>query len=130
VRNFYPLTQPPNLRITHCRLSATLNSIYSQLPSISVGLSSICNLRTCHAAVTGIRLLDKRHIISLTQRKEKALRKKLRAPTFLHMLQPKFNDSGKNRNLGVNILFSGPAIWLIFCRINAHLTYFYIFRIY
>jgi hypothetical protein len=39
-------------RPTPCRLSATAYSIYSQLPSISGGRSSIRNLRTRHAVVT------------------------------------------------------------------------------
>jgi hypothetical protein len=42
----------PSWRTTHCRLSATAYSIYSQLPSVSGGLPSIRNLRTRHAVVT------------------------------------------------------------------------------
>ena len=44
---------------TPCRLSATSYSIYSQLPSLSGGRSSILNLRTRHAVVTGTRLSRK-----------------------------------------------------------------------
>jgi hypothetical protein len=73
---------------------------------------------------------DKRHIMLLTQRKEKALRKKLRVPTFLHTLQAKYDDSRRNCNLGVSILFSGPAIYTFFYRINAHFNYCYICPIY
>jgi hypothetical protein len=41
---------------TPCRLSVTTYSIYSQLPSIFGGCSSIHNLKTCHAVVTGTHL--------------------------------------------------------------------------
>jgi hypothetical protein len=43
----------PSWRTTPCRLSATAYSMYSQLPSISAGGSSIRHLRTRHAVVTG-----------------------------------------------------------------------------
>jgi hypothetical protein len=42
----------PKLETTLCRLSATVYSIYSQLPSVPGGLPSIRNLRTRHAVVT------------------------------------------------------------------------------
>jgi hypothetical protein len=47
---------PPSWRTTPCRLSATAYSINSQLPSISAGRSSIRNLRTRHAMVTGTHI--------------------------------------------------------------------------
>jgi hypothetical protein len=56
VRSRHHLAQPPNWRITPCRLSATAYSIHSQLLSISAGRSSIRNLRTRHAVVTGTHL--------------------------------------------------------------------------
>jgi hypothetical protein len=57
IKNFYGegLSAPhptPQLRITSYRLSATVYSIYSQLPSVPGGLPSIRNLRTRHAVVT------------------------------------------------------------------------------
>ena len=54
VRSCLHLAQPPSWRTTPCRLSATVYSIYSHLPSIA---SSICNLRTRHAVVTGTPLI-------------------------------------------------------------------------
>jgi hypothetical protein len=56
VRICQHLVQPPIWRITPCRLSATAYSKYSQLPPISGGRSSIRNLRTRHAVVTGTHL--------------------------------------------------------------------------
>ena len=50
------LAQPPSWSTSPCRLSATAYSIYSQLPSRSGGRSSIRNLRTRHAVVTGTDL--------------------------------------------------------------------------
>jgi hypothetical protein len=49
----------PKLEDHPCRLSTTAYSMYSQLPSISGGRSSICNLRTHHAVVTGTHYYDK-----------------------------------------------------------------------
>ena len=45
--------QPPYWRTTPCRLSATAYSVYPQLLSRFAGRSSISNLRTRHAVVTG-----------------------------------------------------------------------------
>jgi hypothetical protein len=50
------LAQPPSWRTNPCRLSATAYSKYSQQPSITGGRSSIRNLRTRHAVVTGTHL--------------------------------------------------------------------------
>jgi hypothetical protein len=47
---------PPLWRTTPCQLSATAYSMYSQLPSITGGRSSIRKLRTRHAVVTGTHL--------------------------------------------------------------------------
>jgi hypothetical protein len=55
VRNCYYLFQPQSWRTTPCRLFAT-NLIYLQLSSMFEGCSSVRNLRTRHAVVTGIRL--------------------------------------------------------------------------
>jgi hypothetical protein len=41
----------------HPLLAAREYLVYSQLPSITGGHSSMCNLRTCHAMVTGAHLL-------------------------------------------------------------------------
>jgi hypothetical protein len=46
----------PKVEDPPCRLSATAYSMYSQLPSITGGRSSIRNLRTRHAVVTGSHL--------------------------------------------------------------------------
>jgi hypothetical protein len=46
----------PKLEDNPCRLSATAYSMYSKLPSITGGRSSIRNLRTRHAVVTGTHL--------------------------------------------------------------------------
>jgi hypothetical protein len=46
----------PKLEDDPFRPSATAYSMYSQLPSISGGRSSIRNLRTRHAVVTGTHL--------------------------------------------------------------------------
>jgi hypothetical protein len=46
------LLAPSSWRTTLCQLFAAAYSIYSQLPSISGGYSSICSLRTHHALVT------------------------------------------------------------------------------
>jgi hypothetical protein len=43
-------------RTTSCRFSAAACSLYSQLPSIAEGRSSVHNLRTHHALVTGTHL--------------------------------------------------------------------------
>jgi hypothetical protein len=51
-----PHIQPPSYGTTHCRLSAAVYSIYSQLPSIVGGRSSIRIPRTRHALVTGTHL--------------------------------------------------------------------------
>jgi hypothetical protein len=48
--------KPSSCTTTPCRLSATPYILYSQLPSISGGRSSIRNLRTRHAVVTGTHL--------------------------------------------------------------------------
>jgi hypothetical protein len=48
--------QTPKLEDRPCRMSVTAYSIYLQLPSISGGWSSNCNLRTCGAMVTGTHL--------------------------------------------------------------------------
>jgi hypothetical protein len=56
VGSCHRLAQPPSWRTTPCRLSATVYLIYSELPSISAGRSSIRNLRTRHAVVTGTHL--------------------------------------------------------------------------
>jgi len=53
----YHLTQTPNWRVTPSRLSVTIYSIYSQIPSKSVGSSSIRNLRTCQAVGIGTHLI-------------------------------------------------------------------------
>jgi hypothetical protein len=53
---FLPPPQPLTWRTTPCRLSTTAYSVYSQLSSISGGRSSIRNLRTRHAVVTGTHL--------------------------------------------------------------------------
>jgi hypothetical protein len=53
---FLQLALNPSWRTTFRRLSATVYLIYSQLPSISAGRSSIRNLRTRHAVVTGTHL--------------------------------------------------------------------------
>ena len=45
--------QPSSWRNISCRLSKTSYSIYSQLPSISRGRSSVRKLRTRHGLVTG-----------------------------------------------------------------------------
>jgi hypothetical protein len=49
----------PSWRTTSCRLSVTAYSTYSQLPSVSRGLPSIHNLRTCHAFVSQITVITK-----------------------------------------------------------------------
>jgi len=51
VRGCWPHARPPSSRTIPCRLFA-INSIYSQLPSVSGGLPSIRNRRTLHAVVT------------------------------------------------------------------------------
>jgi hypothetical protein len=56
MRTCQHLAQPPSWRTTPCRLSATAYPMYSQLPSISGGRSSIRNPRTRHAVVTGTHL--------------------------------------------------------------------------
>jgi hypothetical protein len=56
VRICYHLAQPSSWRSTHCRLSATAYSIYSQLPSTPGGRSSIRNHWTCHTVVTETHL--------------------------------------------------------------------------
>jgi hypothetical protein len=48
--------QPPSCKTTPCRLSAAPYLIYSQLPSIAGGRSSIRNPRTRHAVGTGTHL--------------------------------------------------------------------------
>jgi hypothetical protein len=53
VRSCWHLAQPQSWRTTPCQLPVTTYSMYSQLPSITGGCSSIRNLRTCHAVVTG-----------------------------------------------------------------------------
>jgi hypothetical protein len=53
VKGSQPHAKLPSWRTTPCRLSVAVYSIYSQLPSIAGGHTSIRNLRTCHAVVTG-----------------------------------------------------------------------------
>jgi hypothetical protein len=50
------LAQPPSWRTTPCHFPPAACSIYSQLPSIAGGRSSIRNPRTHHAVVTVIHL--------------------------------------------------------------------------
>jgi hypothetical protein len=52
LRGVGPHAQPPSWRTTPYRLSATVYSIYLQLPSVPGGLPSNRNLRRCHAVVT------------------------------------------------------------------------------
>jgi hypothetical protein len=67
LRGCYPHAQPPSWRTTPCRLSATVYSIYSQLPPVSGGLPSIRNLRTCHAVATrNLPNIDYRHTTTTT----------------------------------------------------------------
>jgi hypothetical protein len=56
VKVYYPHAQPRIWRTTPYRLSVAAYSIYSQLPSIAGGRSSIRNPRTLHAVVTGTHL--------------------------------------------------------------------------
>jgi len=56
VRICQHLAQPPSWMTTPFRLSATAFLIYSQLPFLSEAVSSIRNLRTRHAVVTGTNL--------------------------------------------------------------------------
>jgi hypothetical protein len=53
VKSCYLQAQHPSLRTTPCMLSVAVYSIYSQLPSIAGGRSSIRILRTRYAVVTG-----------------------------------------------------------------------------
>ena len=64
------LAQPPSWRTTSCRLSTTAYSIYSQLSLHIGGRSSIRNLRTRHAVLTGTHL----SWVKLSLRTENAFR--------------------------------------------------------
>ena len=58
-RSCWHLVQPSRWGTTHCRLSATVYLMYSQLPFISGGFSFICKLKTTHAVMTA-RVGDRR----------------------------------------------------------------------
>jgi hypothetical protein len=62
VNGFKHHIQPPSGKTTPRRLSAAAYSIYLQLPSLAGGCSSMRNLRTCHAMVTGTHLASQNHI--------------------------------------------------------------------
>jgi hypothetical protein len=61
-RSFQPLAQLPSWRTTSCRLSATINSLYSQLPSLSMSRDSTVGIATVYG------LDDKRGQISSPDR--------------------------------------------------------------
>ena len=68
VRKCWHLAQPPSWRTTPYRMSAKAFSIYSQLPFIFGGRSSIRKLRMRHAAETGTHISwSTKHVYQATK---------------------------------------------------------------